>query len=81
MAFRLADRVCLINKGAIIKEGTPEEIFLDESILKLDLEIPRVLSVYKNLRRLLPEIKERPIPRTINELNILIKELFKKKIK
>jgi len=77
MALRLADRVCLINRGAIIKEGTPEEIFSDESIQELDLKIPHVLRVYNHLSNLFPAFKQKQIPRSIDELNGLINKILK----
>ncbi|MBD3339185.1 MAG: ATP-binding cassette domain-containing protein [Candidatus Lokiarchaeota archaeon] len=77
MALRLADRVCLIDKGAIIKEGTPKEIFLDDDILKLDLEIPQILRIYRNLKQFFSDIAEDTIPRTVNQLNKLINRLLK----
>jgi cobalt/nickel transport system ATP-binding protein len=74
MALRLADRVCIINQGAIIMEGTPEEILMKDDILKLDLEIPHVLNTYKFLLNRFPNMKNSSIPRTVDQLNSFIQD-------
>jgi cobalt/nickel transport system ATP-binding protein len=79
MALRLADRICLIDKGAIIKEGNPEDILMDESIHDLDLEVPNILNVYNYLSKLFPNLRTKSIPRKVEDLNKLIGDLLKKK--
>jgi energy-coupling factor transport system ATP-binding protein len=46
-----ADRIIVMNKGKVYREGTPEEIFqLDEELVKLGLDIPFSVKVSKMLR-------------------------------
>jgi cobalt/nickel transport system ATP-binding protein len=79
MALRLADRVCIIYKGNVIMEGTTTEIFADNRILELDLEIPQIITIYQNLIKILPELKNKTIPRTVEEFNLIINEMIKNK--
>ncbi|WP_147535663.1 energy-coupling factor ABC transporter ATP-binding protein [Bacillus marasmi] len=47
-----ADRIIVMNKGQLYKEGTPEEIFaLDEELIQLGLDIPFPVKLGKQLRR------------------------------
>jgi energy-coupling factor transport system ATP-binding protein len=46
-----ADRIIVMNKGEVYREGTPEEIFqLDEELLELGLDIPFPVKISKKLR-------------------------------
>ncbi|MFD2445207.1 energy-coupling factor ABC transporter ATP-binding protein [Bacillus sp. CGMCC 1.16607] len=46
-----ADRIIIMNKGKIYREGTPDEIFqLDEELVNLGLDIPFSVKVSKSLR-------------------------------
>jgi energy-coupling factor transport system ATP-binding protein len=46
-----ADRIIVMNKGTLYKEGTPEEIFqLDEELVELGLDIPFPVKMSKALR-------------------------------
>lgn len=47
-----ADRIIVMNKGKVYREGTPNEIFqLDEELIKLGLDIPFSVKVSKLLRK------------------------------
>lgn len=47
-----ADRIIVMNKGELFKEGQPEEIFqLDEELIKLGLDIPFPVKISKELRK------------------------------
>ncbi len=49
--IRLADRVIVMDEGAIIKEGTPFEIFSDKDIIqKLNIEPPKLYSLIYKLK-------------------------------
>lgn len=49
----LADRTLLMNKGKIVAEGKPEQIFLDEErLVSCGLTLPRSLSVCRRLQAL-----------------------------
>lgn len=46
-----ADRILVMNKGKLYREGTPEEIFqMDEELIKLGLDIPFPVKMSKILR-------------------------------
>lgn len=49
-ALKWADRVFVFKDGEIIKEGSPEKVFLDnETLFKANLLQPDVIKLYKNL--------------------------------
>jgi energy-coupling factor transport system ATP-binding protein len=46
-----ADRIIVMNKGEVFREGTPEEIFsMDEQLVQLGLDIPFSVKMTKALR-------------------------------
>jgi len=46
-----ADRIIVMNKGEVYREGTPNEIFLmDEELIKLGLDIPFPIKMSNKLR-------------------------------
>lgn len=46
-----ADRIIVLNKGRVYREGTPEEIFsMDEELVRLGLDIPFAVKMGKSLR-------------------------------
>jgi energy-coupling factor transport system ATP-binding protein len=46
-----ADRIVVLNKGEIYREGTPEEIFqMDDELVQLGLDIPFPVKIGKQLR-------------------------------
>ncbi|WP_053361334.1 energy-coupling factor ABC transporter ATP-binding protein [Bacillus sp. FJAT-27251] len=46
-----ADRIIVMNKGEVYREGTPEEIFqMDEELVELGLDIPFPVKISKQLR-------------------------------
>jgi len=48
LAARIADRVCLVRKGSVFAEGTPDEIFYDEELLQeTGLKPPQIVRVYR----------------------------------
>lgn len=47
-----ADRIIVMNKGELYREGTPEEIFeMDEELIKLGLDIPFPVKMSKIMRQ------------------------------
>lgn len=47
-----ADRIIVMNKGEVYREGTPEEIFaMDEELIKLGLDIPFSVKMGKAFRQ------------------------------
>jgi cobalt/nickel transport system ATP-binding protein len=51
-AYAWADEILLFHKGSILKQGTPEEVFSDEALMKMtSLQPPMVLSLFRDLCR------------------------------
>ena len=47
-----ADRIIVMNKGKVYREGTPEDIFsMDEELIQLGLDIPFSIKMGKSLRK------------------------------
>jgi cobalt/nickel transport system ATP-binding protein len=63
MAARLADRVCILKKGSIIADGSPEEVFYDADIMKeAGLRPPEAVELYRErCGRLGLPLEERPV--------------------
>ena len=67
-AYRWAERVVVFDRGNIIADGTPLEIFQNEEVLKqAHLKKPAMLKVYETLRNK-GVIKEESYPRLPEEL-------------
>ncbi|RSK52257.1 energy-coupling factor ABC transporter ATP-binding protein [Bacillus canaveralius] len=67
-----ADRILVMNKGQIHREGTPEDIFeLDEELIELGLDIPFPVKVSKALRN-----KGIPVPKQFLSEEELVTELW-----
>jgi len=51
LAARIADRIVILKNSVILAEGTPKEIFYNESLLKTaSLEQPQVVRTYLKLK-------------------------------
>ena len=67
-----ADRILVMNKGQLFKEGSPEEIFaLDEELIQLGLDIPFPVKIGKELRK-----RGLTITRNLLSEEELVKELW-----
>lgn len=74
-----ADRVVLFSEGKIISEGTPEEIFAKDELLKVtNLEKPTVMRIFENLQRAGILRENLTIPRKAEDLEKLIGEAIEK---
>ncbi|MHA1729328.1 MAG: ABC transporter ATP-binding protein [Promethearchaeota archaeon] len=72
---QFVDRVILMDRGSIIKKGTPEECFYDGTDLdNLGIEIPPVIKVFRKLKRRNPDLKGNPL--TVEECGRALKSLF-----
>jgi cobalt/nickel transport system ATP-binding protein len=50
MAARLCDRICIVKAGSIIAEGSPQDVFYDEDILReAGLKKPKVVEIYESI--------------------------------
>jgi cobalt/nickel transport system ATP-binding protein len=74
-----ADRLCILNKGKVVSDGTPKEIFSNtELIRKVNLRSPRIAHLFEVLKKAdnLP-IKDE-LPLTISEARKEILRLLEK---
>ena len=70
-----SDRVIILNKGRLFKDGKPEDIFSDcENLTKIGLDIPFVIKVKNSLSK-----KGIQIPKEINTINELARYICKSK--
>lgn len=79
-AYRFADRVLVFCQGKILADDTPQHIFQDTELLRqTNLKKPAVLEFYEMLQQ--EHLIEQPqnIPRTMQELSILVKQIHPSK--
>ncbi len=70
-----SDRVIILNKGKLFKDGKPEDIFSDsESLTKIGLDIPFVIKVKNSLKK-----KGIIVPNEINSIEELARYICKSK--
>jgi cobalt/nickel transport system ATP-binding protein len=75
-----ATKISILNKGKIILEGTPEEVFSQaETIRSLDLRLPRITHLFEILRKKNRVNASDQIPLTIGEARKEIMELLESK--
>ena len=69
-----ADRVVLLDEGAVVSEGTPDEIFADNEVLaRTNLEKPTVLKIFASLCEAGILDRDMPVPHTAEDLDKLLK--------
>lgn len=70
-----ADRVVLFNRGKILAEGNPEEIFSNDELMQVtNLEKPTIMRIFENLKKAGILKSEEKIPRTAEELEKMIEK-------
>ncbi len=75
-----ATKICILNKGKIILEGTPEEVFSQaETIRSLDLRLPRITHLFEILTKNNQVNAGEHIPLTIGDARREIMELLEAK--
>ena len=68
LALRLADKIFILNQGMLIKEGSPEEVLIDESLLRqANLVLPDLVKTASLLQKA-GLIAAGSIPRSHQEL-------------
>ncbi len=81
MAARLCDRICVVNDGSIVAEGTPAEVFYDEKILAdAGLKKPRVAETYEAICRV-TGISPCSRPITPEELALCVESMINERLK
>ena len=51
MVSQYVDRIIIMNKGKILIQGSPRDVLIKEGIDEIGIAIPKVISVYKGLKR------------------------------
>ena len=74
LAYSWADHIVVMKNGSILKEGLPEEIFLDSSLLnKANLICPIIIEVYNKLKAKNLLTNTSILPKSTTELVNIIK--------
>ena len=77
-----ADEICILNKGQIVEQGAPQEIFAKADVLRsVDLRLPRVTHLFEILNKRDNLGSNKQYPLTIGEARKEIIELLEETIK
>lgn len=71
--YQYASRVLVLNKGSLVYDGAPTELFSDQNILDWNLDLPDILSLQKHLEKIYNK-KLSKSPNSTKELLLLVKE-------
>jgi len=71
--YNYASRVLVLNKGSLVYDGLPNELFSDENILNWNLDLPDLLSLQKHLEKTYKK-KLSKTPISTEDLLRLVKE-------
>jgi cobalt/nickel transport system ATP-binding protein len=75
-----ADEICILNKGQIIMQGPPQEVFGNADLLRsVDLRLPRITHLFEILNKEDSLRGEKQYPLTIGEARREILELLESK--
>lgn len=75
IAYEWADRVFVMREGAIIKEGSPQEVFVNTAFLaEMDLVKPLVVEIFQELVAAQCFTPDTSLPRNKEELFAMIRE-------
>jgi cobalt/nickel transport system ATP-binding protein len=77
-----ADEICILNKGQIVEQGAPQEIFAKADVLRsVDLRLPRVTHLFEILNKKDNLGSNKQYPLTIGEARKEIIELLEENIR
>ena len=72
-----ANEICILSKGQIVTQGSPEEVFTKTDLLRsLDLRIPRITHLFEILSKRNQLLTDKHFPLTIGEARKEIVELL-----
>ena len=75
-----ADEICILNKGQILMQGPPQEIFSQAELLRsVDLRLPRITHLFEILNKEDSLRNDKQYPLTIGEARREILELLENK--
>ncbi len=75
LAAKYANKVIVMNKGAVALTGTPKEIFTSEKARLIGVGIPKATKLYQHLKR--QGVTLKTIPVTTEETANLLREMLK----
>ncbi len=71
-----ADQICILNKGQIVLDGKPQEVFSQADTLRsMDLRLPRITHLFEILSKHHQLMPDKPYPLTIGEARKEIVEM------
>jgi cobalt/nickel transport system ATP-binding protein len=72
-----ADQICILNKGRIVLQGTPEMVFSQTEVIRsIDLRLPRITHLFEILSKRNQLMTDKQFPLTIGEARREILELM-----
>ena len=72
-----ADKICIINRGQIVIQGAPKEVFSKIDVLRnIDLRVPRITHLFEILSKKNQVSTDKQLPLTIGEARRDILELI-----
>ena len=75
-----ADQICILNKGRIALQGTPEIVFSQTEVIRnMDLRLPRITHLFEILSKRNQLMTDKQFPLTIGEARREILELMSSK--
>lgn len=75
-----ADEICILNKGQIVLQGKPQEVFSQADVLRsMDLRLPRITHLFEILSKRNQLLTDKQYPLTIGEARREILELIASK--
>jgi energy-coupling factor transporter ATPase len=75
LAAKYANKVIVMNKGAVALTGTPKEIFTSEKARLIGVGIPKATKLYQHLKR--QGVTLKTVPVTTEETANLLREMLK----
>ena len=75
LAAKYANKVIVLNEGAVALTGTPSEIFTSEKARLIGVGIPKATKLYQHLKR--QGITLKTVPVTTRETENLLREMLK----
>jgi energy-coupling factor transporter ATP-binding protein EcfA2 len=76
MVASIVDRVIIMDKGRIVLQGTPRDVFINPAVKAIGIGVPKLILLYEDL--LLNNIKLDFPPLNIDEAELLLKKLLNK---
>ena len=72
-----ADEICILNKGQIVMQGPPQEVFANTELIRsVDLRLPRIAHLFEILSKKNQLLTDKQLPLTIGEARKEILEML-----